>query len=195
MKKSSAALSLLCLCAFLSGAAFARAEAKDERVLVVYYSRTGHTQKVADELAKKFHADVEPLVDEHKRTGLFGASSAAKDAVARNKTTLGPLKHDLKNYDMILIGGPSWFGNTTPAVRTFITQNDLTGKKIGLFGLCHVSGVEHALLEAAELLSQEDANKIPTMPLRERELKVEVLTKKIDAFYEAMNMSQKEEKK
>ncbi|HNX82648.1 MAG TPA: flavodoxin [Candidatus Omnitrophota bacterium] len=171
-------------CLFVFGSIWSHAVAQSQaKVLVVYYSRTGHTQLVADKLAKKFGADVEQLIDQHKRTGLFGASSAGKDAVARNTTTIDPIKHNPKDYDIILIGGPSWFGNVTPAVRTFIMQNDLSGKKIGLFGMCHLTGVEHAIQEAADLILKGKNEKFPMMPLRERDLAEEALSKKIDSFY------------
>ena len=156
---------------------------KQEKVLVVYYSRTGHTQLVAEKLAMKFNADLERLIDKKKRTGPIGFLAAGKDAVAGKTTVIDLLKHNPRDYDIILIGGPSWFGNVTPAVRTFIMQNDLSGKKIGLFGLCHLTGVEHAVQEAADLISKGGNEKFPTMPLRESELVDEVLTKKIDAFY------------
>jgi len=158
------------------------------KVLVVYYSRTGHTKLVAEHLAEKFQADLEPLVDQKNRAGFFSILSAGNDAIGSKATTLSPLKHNPKDYAVILIGGPSWYGNTTPAVRTFITQNDLSGKKIGLFGMCHFTGVEHAILEASELIVKDKAlaKKIPTLPLREGELKEDVLAKKIDAFFKAV---------
>jgi flavodoxin len=158
---------------------------KEAKVLVVYYSRTGHNQMVATKLAEKFGADTERLIDKHKRTGLVGLASAGKDAVYKNATVIEPLKHNPKDYDIILIGGPSWVGNVTPAIRTFIMQNDLSGKKIGLFGTCHLSGVENAIQEAADLISKGKNEKFPTMPLRESELKEDVLSEKIDAFYKA----------
>jgi flavodoxin len=141
---------------------------------------------VAERLAKKFGADLEQLIDRHKRTGVFGVSSAGKDAIAGKATVIGPLKHNPRDYNIILIGGPSWFGNVTPAVRTFIIQSDLSGKKIGLFGICHLTGVEHALEEAADLIHKDKHEKFPTMPLRERELAEEVLSKKIDTFYKTL---------
>ena len=159
---------------------------KEVKVLVVYYSRTGHTQLVAEKLVNKFNADLERLLDQKKRTGPIEFFAAGKDAIASKTTVIDPLKHNLINYDIILIGGPSWYGNVTPAVRTFITQNDLTGKKIGLFGLCHLTGVEHALKEAAALISKGSNKKITTMPLREGELTEKILTQKIDAFYKAV---------
>ncbi|PIQ87829.1 MAG: hypothetical protein COV73_02040 [Candidatus Omnitrophica bacterium CG11_big_fil_rev_8_21_14_0_20_43_6] len=157
---------------------------KGAKVLVVYYSRIGHTQLVAEKLANKFNADLERLIDTHKRTGLFGYVSASKDAVGKKTTVIEPLKHKPQDYDIIFIGGPSWVGNTTPAVRTFVTQNDLSGKKIGLFGLCHLNGVEHALEEVAELILKDKNRKFPTLPLREGQLKEEILTGKIDTFFQ-----------
>jgi flavodoxin len=191
--KNRVLLALFCF-VFLCIAGFAQANGQEAqhqslpkaKVLVVYYSRTGHTQLVAERLAKKFNADLEQLIDQHKRTGVFGASSAGKDAIAGKATTLDLLKHNPGDYDIILIGGPSWFGNLTPAVRTFITQNDLSGKKIGLFGLCHLSGVEQAVGEAADLISKGKNEKFTTMPLRESELAEEILAKKIDAFYKSI---------
>ena len=126
--------------------------AKMSRVLVVYYSRDGHTQQVAQALAKRFHADTERLIDMKKRTGPFGFPAAGKDAIAGNLTKLGPLAHDPGQYDVILIGTPSWFGNVTPAVRTFVKEYDLSQKKIGVFGTAHMTGVENALKELLSLI-------------------------------------------
>ena len=135
---------------------------------------------------KEFNADLEQLIDQKKRIGPIEFFAAGKDAIADNTTVIDPLKHNPKDYDIILIGGPSWYGNVTPAVRTFIMQNDLVDKKIGLFGLCHLTGVEHALQEAADLISKGSNKKIITMPLREGELTEKILTQKIDAFYKAV---------
>jgi flavodoxin len=178
---------LFLLCLFIPGLVCSETiPQKEAKVLVVYYSRTGHTQLVAEKLAKKFGADLERLIDRHKRTGLFGFSSAGKDAIIGRTTVIDLLKHSPRDYDIILIGGPTWAGHVTPAIRTFIRQNDLSGKEIGLFGTCCFNGVEQALEEATDLISKSKNKKFPTMPLWESELKKEVLTKKIDTFYRAI---------
>jgi flavodoxin len=41
------------------------------KILVVYYSRTGVTKKLAENIAKELHADGEELVDIKKRKGLW----------------------------------------------------------------------------------------------------------------------------
>jgi len=184
MKKFINKITVFLLCLLIPGLAWSEAiPLKEKKVLVVYYSRTGHTQLVAEKLAKRFNADLERLIDKKKRTGPIGFTAAGKDAVTSKTTVINPLKVTLSDYDIILIGGPSWFGNVTPAVRTFIMQNDLSGKKIGLFGICHLTGVEEAVQEAADLISKDTLKKFPTMPLREGELTEDVLVKKINSFY------------
>ena len=194
MKKLLDKVVVFLLCLLIPGLAWSETiPLKEKKVLVVYYSRTGHTQLVAEKLAKQFNADLERIIDKKKRTGPIGFTAAGKDAVTSKTTVINPLKVSLSDYDVILIGGPSWFGNVTPAVRTFIMQNDLSGKKIGLFGLCHLTGVEEAVQEAADLISKGALKKFPTMPLREGELAEDALLKKIDTFYtEVMGETKKE---
>jgi flavodoxin len=182
-KKIGLALACLLIPAFVWAQDIPQKEAK---VLIVYYSRTGHTQLTAEKLAKKFNADLERLIDKKNRMGLIGFIAAGKDAIFGKTTIIEPLKLNPRDYEIIIIGGPSWNGNVTPAVRTFIMQNDLSNKKIGLFGLCHITGVENAIQEAADLISKGKNKKFTTLPLREGELKEEVLTKKIDAFYQTL---------
>jgi len=157
---------------------------KEQKILVVYYSRTGTTKMVAEKLAKKFGADLEELIDLHKRTGLFGFASAGKDALSKKNTAIQRLKHSLADYDFIIIGGPTWASHITPAVRTFIAQNNFAGKKIALFGTCHFDGVEKAMGEAADLIRKFRFKEFPMLGLRGHELKEKVLANKIDAFYE-----------
>ncbi|MCM8812864.1 MAG: hypothetical protein NC924_02880 [Candidatus Omnitrophica bacterium] len=171
--------------------AIVRAQPEDSTqqaaVLVVYYSRDGHTHTVAESLAKKFNADLERLIDTKNRSGAAGTSSAGKDAYAGALTLLEPLRHDPQRYDVILIGTPGWFGNVTPAVRTFIKENSLAGKKIGLFGTVNLTGIESALAQAAKLIAGDAGGKIPTLPLRKRDLKDDVLAQKIDRFFTEFN--------
>ena len=184
MRKSVASFFLALLCMVVAGAVWSQeAPQKQAKVLVVFYSREGHTKLVAEQLAKKFNADLEQLIDKKKRTGPIGFSGAGKDAVAKNLTKLEPLKRNPQDYDIILIGTPSWFGNVTPAVRTFIKENNLSGKKVGVFGTAHLTGVENALKQAAELISKENPEKIPTLPLRHRDLPLDILSEKIETFY------------
>ncbi|MDD3921634.1 MAG: hypothetical protein PHO41_10730 [Eubacteriales bacterium] len=149
----------------------------------MYYSRDGHTQMVAQQLAKRFHADIQRLADLKKRTGPVGALSAGKDALAGNTTVIAPLDCDPLDYDLILLGTPSWFSNVTPAVRAFVAKYNISHKRIGLFGTAHLTGVARCLQGLADLISKEKGGNFPRLALVHRDLKTEVLSGKIDAFY------------
>lgn len=173
---------IIALCCIRAG--FGQAPPK---TLVVYYSRTGNTEAVAKKLAEKFDADIETLIDKRNRDGLVGYTRASKDALAKNLTDLEPLNLDPDDYDIILIGTPSWYGNLTPAVRTFLAGHDLSGKCAALFGTTNKTGIEGALRQGAEMLAQDAPESIVTLPLRTRDLKNEgVLSEKISRFYESV---------
>ncbi len=51
------------------------------KTLVVYYSRTGNTKLIGDELAAVLGADVEELKDRDDRSGRMGYIRAGRDAL------------------------------------------------------------------------------------------------------------------
>ncbi|MDD2703702.1 MAG: flavodoxin [Candidatus Omnitrophica bacterium] len=173
----------LLFCLVFPVVVFTQDAAVKPKVLVVYYSRDGHTKKAAEALAKKFGADIEGLVDIKKRTGPVDSVAAGKDAVTHKLTRIAPVKADLDAYGIILIGTPSWFSNVTPAVRTFVSQNNFSGKKTGVFGTAHMTGVGSCMNDLAELVAPGKAGDIPRLPLVHKDLTEDILSKKIDEFY------------
>jgi flavodoxin len=101
--------------------------------LVVYYSRTGKTKFVAETIATELGSDIEEIVDLKSREGKIGWMSATRDASSEKETPIAPTKQAPKDYDLIIIGTPVWAFNLTPAIRTYIKNNDLSAKKVALF--------------------------------------------------------------
>jgi flavodoxin len=101
--------------------------------LVVYYSRTGNAKFVAETIAATIGADTEEIIDLKKRGGPLGFISGGKDATQGKETEIAPTKRSPKDYDLIILGTPVWASAPTPAIRTYINQNDLAGQKIALF--------------------------------------------------------------
>jgi len=163
-----------------------------QNVLVVYYSRTGNTQEVAERLAQKFNADIERIIDRKKRVGPIAFVAAGKDALAGNLTQIEPLKRNPQDYDLILIGTPSWYSHMTPAIRTFVSESDLSGKQVGVFATAHLTGVETALDQLAAFINPEKAESIPKLPLRKRDLEDDVLNQKIESFFQQFNAKRRD---
>ena len=103
------------------------------KALVVYYSRTGNTRFAAQTIAAEIGADVEEVVDLKNRQGRLNYLPAGRDALQGKETEIAPATRTPTGYDLIVIGQPVWAGSPTPAIRTYLKKNDLSGKKIALF--------------------------------------------------------------
>ncbi len=104
------------------------------KVLVVYYSLSGNTARVARDLARRAQADVESLQDLEHGVGFFGYVKAALDAFRGKSATLGNLTSDPRRYSLVIIGTPVWVGRMTPAVRAYLTRFSRDLPRVGLFG-------------------------------------------------------------
>ena len=79
---------------------------KFHNILVVYYSRTGGTRKVAEYIAKQLGADIEEIIDMKKRSGIWGFLTGARDALRRKETEINEIKKDSSKYDLVIAGSP-----------------------------------------------------------------------------------------
>jgi hypothetical protein len=86
-------------------------------MLVVYYSLTGNTERVAEDLAARLGADLERVDDRKNRSGFFGHLSAALDSVRERPAQITYIGKYPSDYALTLIGTPTWVGRMTPAVR------------------------------------------------------------------------------
>ena len=103
------------------------------KTLVVYYTRTGNSKFAAATIAAEVGADREEVVDLKNRKGRLAFLSAGRDAMQGKLTEIAQTKRNPLDYDLIVIAQPVWAGSPTPAIRTYLKKNDLSGKKVALF--------------------------------------------------------------
>ena len=92
------------------------------KALVVYYSRTGRTKQIAEELTKNLTADIEEIIDTQKRSGLLGYLRSGYQARKRKLTVIKPCSKDPSHYDIVLVGTPMWYFKMATPVRTYLHQ-------------------------------------------------------------------------
>jgi flavodoxin len=92
------------------------------RLLVVFYSRTGTTKKVAEAIAAKLGCDIEEIIDTKSRRGLLGFLRSGLEATLKRLTTIEEIKNDPALYDVVIIGTPVWNGTMSSAIRTYLSQ-------------------------------------------------------------------------
>ncbi|SMD16946.1 flavodoxin [Pedobacter nyackensis] len=105
---------------------------KDKKVLIVYLSRTKNTKAVAEIIHKRVGGDLVVLelvtpYPEHYQTMVDQV--AAENA----RGYLPPLKtkiDDIRKYDVVFVGFPTWGMQLPPPMKSFLKQYDLSGKTI-----------------------------------------------------------------
>ncbi len=90
------------------------------KALVVYYTRTGNTKALAEQISKELDADIEGLLDLKARTGVVGTASAYLRP--RATTEIDEMMHNPKDYDVVIVGGPIWWFSSVPAVNAFLSN-------------------------------------------------------------------------
>ncbi len=133
-------------------------EGTEGKTLVVYFSATGNTERVAQVIAETTGGDLfelEPIVpytdedlnynDENSRVSLEHGDESLRNVELAAVTVEG-----FDEYENIFVGYPVWWGIAAWPVNTFIEANDFTGKTVIPFCTSASSG----LGESGELLAE-----------------------------------------
>ena len=153
------------------------------KMLVLYYSQTGNTKAVAEEIANKLGADIEEITMEDPYDPDFQATidRCLKEREQDILPTIHPVKADLANYDVIFLGYPVWFGTYAPPVITFLNGADLSGKKIVPFCTFGSGGLESSVKDL--VTAEPNAEVIPGYGVRAARL--DAMPKEVDNFLKA----------
>ena len=123
------------------------------KVLVAYFSASGVTKKVAEEIAAAAGGvlfEIEPEIaytsadlnwmDKKSRSSIEMGDKAFRPAMVKKEL-------DLSEYDSILLGFPIWCYVAPTIVNTFLESYDFSGKKITVFATSGGSGFGNTLRE------------------------------------------------
>ena len=121
------------------------------KTLVVYFSRSGHTRQVANEIATRCGADLEAIVEPPGRAGPMSYWRALWQAIMRAKPPIGPAAKDPAAYDLVIIGTPIWAFRLAPPVRSYASQYARQFKQVAFFCTEGGSGDQHAFDELSRV--------------------------------------------
>ena len=174
---------LLVLTAVAAMAVSCSPKKEGTKILVLYYSQTSNTKAVAEEIATRLGADLEAIVPVNPYDGDFQATvdRCMQDRLQGVVTEIQPLKADVSQYDVIFIGYPIWFGTYAPPVATFLSQVDLSGKKVVPFCTFGSGGLESSVKDLEE--QQPNAEILPGYGVRAA--RMDAMPQEVDQFLKA----------
>ena len=108
------------------------ATASAQKMLVLYYSETGTTKTVAQEIQKQLGADIEGIEAVVPYSGNFQETiqRGQREMQSGEMPALKPLKSTIADYDIIFLGYPIWFGTYANPIITLVKEQDFAGKTI-----------------------------------------------------------------
>lgn len=166
MKKILSFILSLCLLAGISACA-SKSESKpssqsDEKILVVYFSATGNTKKLAERIADLEGADIYEITpkDPYTKEDLSYDDENCRSALEQNDESARPeIASDpinVKDYTKIYIGFPIWYGQEPRIIDTFMESYDFSGITMIPFCTSGGSGINQARSNLEKLV--KDAN-------------------------------------
>lgn len=128
-------------------------------VLVAYFSATGTTEGVAENIAAGLNADLYEIVPQEPYTDadLNYNDDDSRSTIEMNDPDARPAisgsVENMEQYDIVFIGYPIWWGEAPRIISTFVESYDFSGKTIVPFCTSGGSGIGSSAEDLEELTS------------------------------------------
>ena len=133
--------------------------------LIVYFSFTGNTKKIADELSgfllKTGAVDIIELKNLNETGNFFKQGSSA---FKHERADIGDVNFDVTGYDLICIGTPVWAFTTTPAINSYLDNcKGCEGKRVLLFTTSGGAGDKRCISYMQEILATKGVKEFKSL--------------------------------
>lgn len=129
-------------------------DSEEVKSLVLYYSQTGATETVAQEVQAALGADIELIELVNPYSGTYDETIARVNQEMQDGVLpeLKPLKSDLSKYDVVFLAYPIWFGTYATPIASLVKEYDFAGKKVVTLCTFGSGGVEAAVNDLKKAL-------------------------------------------
>ena len=105
------------------------------KTLIVYYSYSGNTKRIAEMIQSKIGGDTARIETVNPYEGDYNSvvEQGKKEVDSGFAPEIKPMNINMSDYDTIVLGTPVWWYTYAPAVKTFLDENDFSGKTVYAF--------------------------------------------------------------
>lgn len=128
------------------------------KAIIIYFSMTGNTERIARLMAESLGADLYLIQAEHPytRKDLDWTIPDSRANLEQKNPTSRPLYQgnlpDMAEYDTVILGHPIWWGIPPRILYTVLEDLDLTEKRVATFASSGGSSYGEAQLEMDRLI-------------------------------------------
>ena len=149
------------------------------KALVVYYSSTNHTHKVAERIAQGLGVTKERILDARSRQGFLGYMRSGREAMMQRSGQIRPIMEDPGKYDLVILGSPVWSWSLSPPVRSYVIAHKENLGNVAFFCTEGGSGGQRLFRQLETLCGKAP---VATLEITEGELKSGDYADKTDEF-------------
>jgi len=123
------------------------------KILVAYFSHSGNTREIANQIHKSVGGDifevqvVKPYPNEYDAV----VKQARQELASGDKPALKTRIENIKSYDLVFIGYPNWCSTFPAPIKTLLSEYDLSGKTIVPFCTHEGSGLGRSAMDVLKL--------------------------------------------
>lgn len=121
--------------------------AEPKKALIVYFSWSGNTRAVAEEIQKQTGAALFELSPKTPYTKEYDTllNVAKRERQSNTRPALASVPNALEDYDVVFLGFPNWWSDMPMLLYTFLETQPLSGKTIVPFCTSGGSGFSRTI--------------------------------------------------
>ena len=151
--------------------------------LLAFYSRTGYTRRVAEQIAKHFDCDICDIREQRARSGWRGYMRSCLEALTGRLPVLQEHGYDPSRHALVVVGTPVWVGQAASPVRSFLAHQPLREARLAVFCTYGGSGAEKVLDTLEGLAGKQSVTRLA---LTDAEIDSGATARKIEAFVDML---------
>jgi len=124
------------------------------RTLIVVYSNTGTSRRLAALLSSQLGWPVGDIVEARSRAGTGGMLRCVADSLLRRRPAIAYQGPDPAGFDAVVLVAPIWVGQLAGPMRSFVTERRQTLPRAAVISVMGGKGGENAFAEVGHLLGK-----------------------------------------
>lgn len=107
---------------------------KNKKILVIYYSLTGHTKDIAERIKAQTNADLYAIeLKQPLPTGLMAYYQIWKQYKDKSFPEVNGTMPDINEYDLVILGSPVWMYTASTPMQSFLKRADFNKKPVAIY--------------------------------------------------------------
>ena len=135
--------------------------------LVVYYSRSNITKRLAQDIASQIDCDIEEIKSKVNYNGKLGYARGIKDGASGKIVELESQKYDPQDYEMVYVGAPVWASKAANPAISYLKQNEGKFNNVKFFLTAGSSGFDSGFKQ----MEETSVKPLKTLALTTKEVK------------------------